>query len=1399
MPFYSKYLEVKSDYIPVYSSEADEKGPATWKHFIPHISMRQIILSLIRAINRGKSEDLKSVYVTGGYGTGKTFGSFVIKHLLENNIAEAREYFDKYPFLRPLWPQFEAVRSGGRFLVVYRSGSGEITSSERLLMEIQYSIREALKRNKYEYLGARSLQEAVYHRVADTNSTFDWSKAFAKYREYFMEFNTPGEVVDKLPNNTKLTERVLRVLEKEGVGYLNTVEETKKWIEDIIQENRIKAIVFIWDEFADYFKQNQTVTTLQELAHAATKMPFYLFLITHLSVEQVTSIDNETRKKLMDRFFDIRFEMNPVTAYHLIANAIAVNSMFRDEWESKSNTLFSMVEKAVSRLQAMDESVRREDIMRLVPIHPFSAYLLSAISRQFTSSQRTLFRFLKEAPEAAGEVRYNFNWFIENHSTEDWCWLTPDILWDYFFTADNQDFDQEIRNYILHYDTVEARLGSEEERRVLKCVLLFMAMFSKVKADVLRPFRSNIEMAFAGTPIREKLQLILYHLVKAEILSEANVGVNDAMYMIPMVFEDKEKFDRILAEVKQDYTFEKVTEAKKERKDIAKGGELGAKVLDLFKPTPVQEARLQIWSAVLPNLRAAVAKTQKDLKPYQIFVIFTLLQTEAQQANLEKQIVDCGAMNERIAVVAVETPFGADRFEKWQHDKAKQKYASLPEIRNSNARVFAEHAAGHIDDWIKQVRAVKTKVYYKNRKYEFVGTAGFTDCMQQVIASEYPYGPESISLLEPLYSTGFGRDAAVQGMGLKQSKNPYTNLVHALTEAGLWGTDNKAFSVKPDHAVSRMHAEIMKLFEEESSVCLTDIYEKLMKPPFGLMPSPISLFLWAFLMRDFVKGGYYLKDGFNTQPVYGEKLAEYLDVVMKGVSKDLSSYEISKMRQDDEDFCDMMRSVFRLSDEQAGHPAEVKKNIRRYINEVKYPLWALKYLDLSSLDEAGSVDSMLPEFTKVKDVVELICRFIAAESETSEVELVSEIVNALRHFKSGGRDSLAELIHNRLSDGMKGYIQQTAPDVLTYASRANIPFNMLMDFFRSSMMNEDKWLWLEESVREKLASLEDELALLDALNAFLESENRSLEEARKKCNNVFHAIKLPWPVLKEKAGDCAETFEKLIHFLEVEAKYFTDKKALAGLLNTHAQAMRDLLKAQKDALAHYVINVMKLDVSTEDIDKVYQELDIYGVQGNLENFLSTVRREVAKLQTQLMLGRVRKAWLEMTDSKSPAEWSRSNKIPILWLPEMKDDRLVEIFDILNGKPVRYDAQSLEKSLAYLESVKNRFAVLKDAGRLDEIFLKSAGVDEYAFVLRINELKDYIAKRLGADAYAWAMQTADVGRLAKEFLDGLYQRTVFAQVFKKIDVMSAERAKEYLKELIRKNAIVGLNILKDDRG
>ena len=88
---YSKYLTVSEDFIPVFSEEADKNMKDNWKAFIPHTHMKELLEKLIIALERSHSKDKLNLWLTGAYGTGKTYASFVIKHLLED-LSEIENY-----------------------------------------------------------------------------------------------------------------------------------------------------------------------------------------------------------------------------------------------------------------------------------------------------------------------------------------------------------------------------------------------------------------------------------------------------------------------------------------------------------------------------------------------------------------------------------------------------------------------------------------------------------------------------------------------------------------------------------------------------------------------------------------------------------------------------------------------------------------------------------------------------------------------------------------------------------------------------------------------------------------------------------------------------------------------------------------------------------------------------------------------------------------------------------------------------------------------------------------------------------------------------------------------------------------------------------------------------------
>ena len=50
------------------------------------------------ALERAHGGDKRSIWLTGAYGTGKTYASFVIKHLLEDDLEVIEEYFKNIKF-----------------------------------------------------------------------------------------------------------------------------------------------------------------------------------------------------------------------------------------------------------------------------------------------------------------------------------------------------------------------------------------------------------------------------------------------------------------------------------------------------------------------------------------------------------------------------------------------------------------------------------------------------------------------------------------------------------------------------------------------------------------------------------------------------------------------------------------------------------------------------------------------------------------------------------------------------------------------------------------------------------------------------------------------------------------------------------------------------------------------------------------------------------------------------------------------------------------------------------------------------------------------------------------------------------------------------------------------------
>ncbi|MDH7579071.1 MAG: hypothetical protein QHH75_14950 [Bacillota bacterium] len=709
---YADYLEINQDFIEIYSEEEDRKHPGAWKSFIPQESMLKLLESVIGVLERKAP---KPLFIYGPYGTGKTFAAFVLKHLLEEGLEEVESYFTKYSSIKHLWPRWRALREQSPYLVVYRSSATDASNLIRLVYIIQERISRTLKEKGYKRGATETLRREVLQKLTDPRSTFNWPLAFEKHRSRFKDYVCPDEVITRLNISSsgspeteesllELIERVVRTLEEEDIVVLNTTDKLKEWIKEVIAQNGLKGLIFLWDEFTDFFRiPGALIDAVQELAHLATETPFYLALITHQAPDIVIKMDEESRAKFLERFHRHYLALADVTAYRLMGGVLQVKSKQGDDWERKRESLWAKVEKVSSYVIEELQGETKDDIRNLVPIHPYTARLLAAVARQFSSSQRTLFRFLKE--EQPG--RFSFPRFLREYPREGWFWLSADYLWEYFYAEDDPQYPEGVRRFIGQYRATVDRITDEIECRVYKAVLLLDLLCRRVVRDrSFEPIRSRLERIFEGILDRFQVHAALNSLCEKRLLQRYSVGFENVGYTLPLNLVDEKQVEQIKERLKQTNSFRALAK---------ENGEIGRKLNELLQLSPPLGDRHKLCLAAVEELRSRQERVlpQEDLAPYEVGVVVVLPFEESELKSARELARGLSGEKPRVVYVITNQVFGERRWEEWLEQRALAEYAREAGERD-NVRSTKPHrrmGKGDLDPRVSDVLSGSRRSY----------------------------------------------------------------------------------------------------------------------------------------------------------------------------------------------------------------------------------------------------------------------------------------------------------------------------------------------------------------------------------------------------------------------------------------------------------------------------------------------------------------------------------------------------------------------------------------------------------------------------------------------------------------------------------------------------------------
>ena len=1377
---YRSYFDFDENYFPQVTDSAIRESEDLWLRTFPHATFIELLRKMERVMAR---QERRSLWISGAYGTGKSQCAYTLKKILDVPEAELRAYWESYDALKKEGDLYQRLlghrNADGGIVTVYRYANTP-NSTRELLFAVQESVQRALQERGMK-LGTGTLREDVAAWLT-TPYNRDYMDALLKQEKWAALFGgmTADDVLVRLSAGDdvrELMEHIMQLSDDAGIRMIRLdVDMLKAWLTDVIAQNKIK-LVFLWDEFSDYFRVNSaSLADFQSLAELVNETPFFFIPVTHETGHLFTQGD-ETWKKVSDRFLSVGITLPDNIAFDLIGAAFRPKKAAKAEWAEYENDLNSRLHDSRQRVMATAKIASEEVIKRIMPLHPMTALVLKHIAAAFQSNQRSMFDFIKSTGDDQVKA---FQYFIDHTGPlSENPLLTVDQLWDFFYVRGRANLVTHIR---MMLDTYEQQTELRtDERRVLKAILILLAVDEQLGSSIelLEVTDQNLSYVFEGDALEQGAVAIAQKLKQDGILIEVPRSKGAPKYALAKLSGDEGKIEQYKEELRKTHT-DKLVET----------GQLGT--LLTLRPEGLKprylDAQKALTSVTVDNVTRTINGMSVPEEKWRIPAVIAFAKDEKEAAELRAKL-KAAAQNPRYAHIvfidALATPLGAEAFAQYVDRAAMARYYQ------GNNRQEAEK-------WTREANQVLTQEW-KNRIYAgrfYVYTAetpdgmscpnndGVSDVLKQVVLRRYPEAFD----LDANATEGYYKDKALKPSALAGLTGRVTGTITDAEKrvlSAVWDVPDYAERAgTKDLPIARMRqaldAYIREMFHAKGQVETSALCDLLLNG-YGLPPCNLTAFLLGFLLRDYAREPYRYADAAGrTEAMTPEKLAEMigneLSPLTRGGKRTAETFLV-EMTEEERAFYTLTQKAWGIPAAECTSVAQVQMAIRRRAQECQLPLWCL----------AGVTEGAV--YNAVAQYADLLTK------EGGEAHAIARALGERARQEAELGDALAAVLaHERLEAGMTNVLAAFEDGALPrLAEELGCNAKQLLADVRRQFKEDYACLWSRETGVERLHGLLTEYRACHASATVLGETLQTWARARTAWRERLDFLRISAEWLAEESPVFARLRQALVTLAKGEdllpelLRSFADQLAADGA--EIARLLNDAEVLFGRAYAPYLEGLTEAEQRT-----VYSRVE-QGLFLKTKTYASQQVRSCAEAYRRSRLKQqLAGLWEEKTGTADPRRWSERYETPVLaCVPAEEYDAAQRAFSYLTHSDAR--DEELREAIAFFERAQF-FAVLTDAAQVDDAFRRNV-LGRYASLLT-----DLVAVRkklaaLGISAYDWQQGNPRVAECLKRMAQAVYAADGAERVRQKIDSMDDRMLKAYLQRLVADNMTVGMEILEHE--